>query len=158
GALPIGTLCGWLREALRALAPLHERGVVHRDLKPSNLFVTISGRLKVLDFGIAKLLLPDGPSLTRTGHLLGTPEYMAPEQAEGAAVDARADLFALGAVLFEGATGQPPFGGRRLEALAAREPAPSVGQIASVAPPDARAALDAVIRTAMEPEPARRFA
>ena len=148
GALPLGTLCGWLREALRALAPLHDRGVVHRDVKPSNLFVTAGGRLKVLDFGIAKLLQPDGRGLTRSGHLLGTVEYMAPEQAEGGPVDPRADLFALGVVLFEGATGRRPFDGRPLDALARREAPPAVSP----------AALDEVVRTAMAPEPSRRYA
>jgi serine/threonine protein kinase len=148
GALPLGTLCEWLREALRALAALHERGIVHRDVKPSNLFVTASGRLKLLDFGIAKWIQPDGRNLTRTGHLLGTVEYMAPEQAAGEPVDPRADLYALGVVLFEGATGRRPFEGRSLDALARREPPPAVSP----------AALDEVIRTAMAPEPARRFA
>jgi eukaryotic-like serine/threonine-protein kinase len=148
GALPPGTLCEWLREALRALAALHVRGIVHRDVKPSNLFVTASGRLKLLDFGIAKLVEPGGRNLTRTGHLLGTVEYMAPEQAAGEPVDPRADLFALGVVLFEGVTGRRPFEGRSLDALASREPPPAVSP----------AALDEVIRTAMAPDPARRFA
>ena len=91
------------------------------------MFVTTSGRVKLLDFGIAKLLEPGGRNLTRTGQMLGTPEYMAPEQAQSMAVDHRADLYALGVVLFEGATGKRPFEGRLIEALALgdRRPASS---------------------------------
>ena len=115
GALPLGTLCEWLREALRALAALHDRGIVHRDVKPSNLFVTASGRLKLLDFGIAKLVQPDGRNLTRTGYLLGTVEYMAPEQAAGRKdLDGAVDLYALGVVLHEMTPGELPFAGRGL--------------------------------------------
>ncbi|HUJ61366.1 MAG TPA: serine/threonine-protein kinase [Kofleriaceae bacterium] len=145
--LPLGTLCRLAREALRALAALHAGGIVHRDVKPSNLFVTTGGRLKLLDFGIAKLVQPDGRNLTRTGQALGTPEYMSPEQAEGAAVDRRTDLYALGIVLYEGATGARPFEGHLLEALARHDRPPHVEP----------AALDAVIQTAMAPDAAARY-
>ncbi|MFY1622802.1 protein kinase domain-containing protein [Micromonospora sp. WMMD735] len=92
------------------LAAAHVASLVHRDLKPQNLMVTPTGAVKVLDFGVAALLGPtDGPRLTATGHTLGTPTYMAPEQALSSVVGPRADLYALGCVLFEMLTGSPPY-------------------------------------------------
>ena len=104
-------------EILAALAALHSRGIVHRDLKPSNVFLTAHGA-KLLDFGLARpepggaLSTVDG--LTRTGMLMGTPRYMAPEQVTGEAVDARSDIFAAGALLFEMLAGRPAFSGRTI--------------------------------------------
>jgi serine/threonine-protein kinase len=105
-----------MRQVAGALAVAHERGIVHRDLKPDNLFVVadpeVPGgeRIKILDFGIAKLARSGEASRTQTGSVLGTPTYMAPEQCRGAAdVDARADLYALGCVTYELICGRPPF-------------------------------------------------
>jgi TolB-like protein len=102
---------------LAALSALHGRGIVHRDLKPSNVFLTTHG-VKLLDFGLARPQLSatldiDG-ALTNTGVVMGTPRYMSPEQITGEPVDARSDLFAVGAILFEMLTGRPPFSGRSL--------------------------------------------
>jgi eukaryotic-like serine/threonine-protein kinase len=111
GALPLGTLTTMLGQVLDALAAAHDQSIVHRDLKPDNVFITRGGRVKLLDFGIAKLR-PDlgGVSdATRTGSLLGTPHYMSPEQARGMPVDLRSDLYAAGVILFEAATGRRPY-------------------------------------------------
>jgi serine/threonine-protein kinase len=92
------------------LAAAHERGIVHRDVKPSNVFLTPSDAAKIGDFGIARLERPDA-TLTLTGQTFGSPPYMAPEQATGGKVDARADLYSLGCVLFQMLVGRRPFSG-----------------------------------------------
>ncbi len=94
-------------ELARGLEEIHSRGIVHRDLKPSNLLLGRNGEVKIADFGIA--LDPAGPALTQTGHAIGTPPYMSPEQYLGDRVDERSDLFAVGVLLYEMLTGEPPF-------------------------------------------------
>jgi hypothetical protein len=119
--LSVAESLGILVEASAAVASAHQRRVVHRDLKPSNLFL-IGGnvdRVKVLDFGIARTARPS--DLTRTGNILGTPDYMAPEQARGARqLTPAADVFALGCVLYECLTGRPPFAADQLAAVLTR--------------------------------------
>jgi serine/threonine-protein kinase len=175
-----------LAEALRiaeivlgALAVAHDAGIVHRDLKPDNLFVLGDGQIKLLDFGVAKLVAADGPAagpgtLTATGAMIGTPFYMSPEQAFGEPVDGRADLWALGVVMYECLAGEPPTHGENLGQVLRRlttgdlrpllEQAPGVPPaIAAVVdsllsidagnrPASARAALEA-LRTAAERPP-----
>jgi serine/threonine-protein kinase len=111
------------KQVCRALEVAHEEGVIHRDVKPQNLLVDPSGFLKVMDFGIARLAehrSEPGQALTAAGVVVGTPQYMAPEQLFGEAVDGRADLYATGAVLFECVTGRPVFEAPSLVALLAR--------------------------------------
>jgi serine/threonine protein kinase/tetratricopeptide (TPR) repeat protein len=124
GGLPLPRILDLSIPLTDALVAAHERGVIHRDLKPGNVMVTREGRLKVLDFGLAKMARGDGPSQGQTfdatadlpisdaGQVMGTVPYMAPEQIRGEAVDARSDLFALGIILYELATGRRPFTGR----------------------------------------------
>ncbi len=123
GVLPIRESIGVAVQLARGLAAAHEKHIVHRDLKPSNIFLTNDGRVKILDFGLAKLMasVPAGEAETLThaptgatefGRVLGTVAYMAPEQARGMAVDQRADIFAFGVVLYEMVAGRRPFHGR----------------------------------------------
>ncbi|MBX3127905.1 MAG: protein kinase [Polyangiaceae bacterium] len=155
---PLATLVQLAAEVLGALGAAHAAGITHRDLKPDNVFVTRLGRPKVLDFGIAKLRpeLGGQSDATRTGALLGTPQYMAPEQALGSAIDHRADLYSLGVILFEGATGRRPFDADALYELLRMhiqsEPPPP-----RALRPDIPPSLEAVILRALAKDPARRF-
>ncbi len=108
GSLPVNVALTVGKQLCRALEVAHEQGVIHRDIKPQNLIVEPSGTLKVMDFGIARLA-KRSEGMTQAGMAVGTPEYMAPEQLLGGDVDFRADLYAVGAVLFESVTGRPPF-------------------------------------------------
>jgi serine/threonine protein kinase len=115
GPLPLADALRIARQSADALSQAHARGIVHRDIKPANLILTPAGDVKIVDFGVAKLA--DAPAVTSTGAWVGTPAYMSPEQAASGVVDARTDLWALGAVLFEMLTGRPPFRGDNAAAI-----------------------------------------
>jgi len=111
GPLPLEQVLNIARQLCQALEAAHAEGVVHRDLKPQNILLDEAGHAYVSDFGLAKSLESDAATMTQTGVILGTPQYMSPEQVEGASVDHRSDIYALGLILYELATGESPFPG-----------------------------------------------
>ncbi len=115
GPLPVNEALDYALQVAKGLARAHRQGIVHRDIKPANLMVTTDGLVKILDFGVAKLA--GEATLTRTGAAVGTAAYMAPEQIRGEAVNAQADLWSLGVVLYEMVTGRRPFAGDNPEAI-----------------------------------------
>jgi len=123
--LAAGTAVSIARQVAAGLAEAHRLGVVHRDLKPSNIMIDKDGNAKIMDFGIARSL--EAKEMTGAGVMIGTPEYMSPEQVEGKPADVRSDIYALGVILFELITGRPPFEGETSLAIAHKhryEPAP----------------------------------
>ena len=154
GPLPVRDAIQLALQVARALAFAHVRGLVHRDVKPQNVLLNDDGQAKVTDFGIARSLDVDG--VTQTGTVLGTSDYIAPEQARGQKVNPKTDIYSLGVVLYELLTGQVPFAGDNFVAVAMRhvnEPAPSVLERRS----DVPVRLDLVIQRAMAKDPADRF-
>ncbi|MCB0962861.1 MAG: serine/threonine protein kinase, partial [Acidimicrobiales bacterium] len=143
-ALAIGT------QVADALGAAHASGLVHRDVKPANILLASDGRVLVADFGIAKAV--EGQDLTGTGTMIGTAKYLAPEQVQGAPVDGRADLYALGVVLYEALAGQPPFAADTDAATALarlqHDPAPLRSHRAEVPP-----AVEAVVLQALARRP-----
>jgi hypothetical protein len=154
GPLPPDRLIDTLAQIADALAAAHGRGFVHRDLKPENVLRTREGRVKVIDFGLARDVAVPRADLTATGASLGTPGYMSPEQLRGQAVDTRSDVFAFGVMAWELATGRHPFGGGDAAAL--------VERLLAAEPPLARALdpawLDAIVRRCLRGDPSDRFA
>jgi serine/threonine protein kinase len=148
-----------------ALAKAHGAGILHRDLKPSNVMVTDEGRIKILDFGLAKLLEPaessDGTILTaqpqtEEGSVMGTPAYMSPEQAEGRKLDGRSDIFSFGSVLYEMVTGRKPFTGDSRLAMLTKilsEDPTLPSQLGTSIPPE----LEKIIMRCLRKDPARRY-
>jgi len=152
-------------QVARGLAAAHDRGIVHRDLKPENLFLTHDDRVKILDFGLAKLTRPEtgagaeAPTVqvnTEPGQIMGTVGYMSPEQVRGKAADHRSDIFSFGSILYEMISGQPAFRGETsadtMSAILKEEPA-ELSETARSVPP----ALERMVRHCLEKNPARRF-
>ena len=141
---------------LRALEYSHQAGIVHRDIKPGNVMVTRNGDIKVMDFGIARAMSDAQATMTQTAQVIGTAQYLSPEQARGERVDARSDLYSAGCLLYELLTGRPPFTGDSPVAIAyqhVREnPVPP-----SRVDPDVPAWADAIVLKAMAKSPADRY-
>ena len=111
GQLPLSTSLEIIKGILQALDYSHNKGIIHRDIKPSNIMITDSGDIKVMDFGIARATDDIGATLTNTWNVVGTAQYLSPEQATGEMADGRSDLYSLGCLMYELLTGQPPFTG-----------------------------------------------
>jgi predicted Ser/Thr protein kinase len=155
GPLPEREAIELALQIARALGFAHEQGLVHRDVKPQNVLLNDGGEAKVTDFGIARSLDVHG-NLTQTGTVMGTSDYIAPEQARGSPVDAQSDVYSLGAVLYELLTGEVPFPGDNFVAVAMQhinKPPPSVRERR----PELSPCVDEVIRRAMAKEPRQRF-
>jgi serine/threonine protein kinase len=169
GALPLEQTLRYGTEIADALDKAHRQGIVHRDLKPGNVMLTKSG-VKLLDFGLAKAVAPVGPqsgltslptmaggqNLTQEGTILGTFQYMAPEQLEGKEADARTDIFAFGATLYEIATGKKAFSGATQASLISsilRDDPQPISQVQPMTPP----ALDRVVKTCLAKDPEERW-
>jgi len=155
-AAPIDEAVEIVVGVLSALQYSHHAGLVHRDIKPANVMLTPTGAVKVMDFGIARALADAGQTMTQTQAVVGTAQYLSPEQARGENVDARSDLYSTGCLLFELLTGRPPFIGDSPVSVAyqhVREPAPSPSQYASDVPP----ALDQIVLRALAKDRNERY-
>jgi eukaryotic-like serine/threonine-protein kinase len=167
GPLPVRRAVEYAQQIAAGLAAAHERGVVHRDLKPENLFITKEGRVKILDFGLAKLKpktmgggvdseAPTMKPLTNPGVVMGTVGYMSPEQVRGAEVDHRSDIFSFGMILYEMLSGKRAFDGASMAELMSailKEEPPELSETnAKISP-----ALDKLVRRCLEKKPERRF-
>jgi len=141
---------------LEALAYSHQHGIVHRDIKPANVIITQQGAVKVMDFGIARAMHGASNTMTQTGMVMGTPQYLSPEQALGHAVDTRSDLYATGCLLYELLTARPPFTGETPLSVVYQhvqdEPVPP-SEMSPSAPPE----LDGLVLRALAKEPDDRF-
>ncbi|MBA3394038.1 MAG: serine/threonine protein kinase [Deltaproteobacteria bacterium] len=160
GMVPLDDTRDILKQVVTGLEAAHHAGVIHRDLKPSNVLIGERGAVKIIDFGLATTAIGDG--LTATGAILGTPHYMAPEQIRGKPVDARTDIYALGALSYHLVCGRPPFHGDNAIAIGfahLSEPPPPPRQVRRDVPPNLEAAILAALAKAPEDRPssARAF-
>ncbi|MDR1825265.1 MAG: Stk1 family PASTA domain-containing Ser/Thr kinase [Bifidobacteriaceae bacterium] len=155
-ALPIDEATDITIGVLSALQYAHHAGIVHRDIKPANIMLTVAGQVKVMDFGIARALTETSETVTQTQAVIGTAQYLSPEQARGENVDARSDLYSTGCVLFELLTGRPPFVGDSAVAVAYQhvreQPVPP-----STYAPDVPAALDRIVLKALQKDRSLRY-
>lgn len=145
-----------IADACQALNFSHQHGIIHRDVKPANIMISKTGAVKVMDFGIARALADTGNPMTQTAAVIGTAQYLSPEQARGETVDARSDVYSLGCVLYEMLTGEPPFVGDSPVAVAYQhvreDPVPPSQRYAGISPE-----LDAVVLKALAKNPENRY-
>ena len=145
-----------IADACQALNFSHQHGIIHRDVKPANIMISKTGAVKVMDFGIARAIADSGNSVTQTAAVIGTAQYLSPEQARGERVDARSDVYSLGCVLYEILTGEPPFVGDSPVAVAYQhvreDPVPPSAKRAGISPD-----LDAVVLKALAKHPDNRY-
>lgn len=156
GAMPTEKALRITADVLAALDASHEMGLVHRDIKPGNVMMTRREQVKVMDFGIARAVQSGVTSMTQTGMVVGTPQYLSPEQALGRGVDARSDLYSVGVMLFELLTGRLPFDADSPLAIAyahVQEPPPAPSSINVTVPP----VVDALVARALAKNPNERF-
>jgi serine/threonine protein kinase len=153
GSIPLSKACAWAAEMASALGVAHRKGVIHGDVKPANMLITDDGRVKLMDFGMARLASRD----TGATPLLGTPAYWCPEQIMGKPQDARSDLFSLGVVLYEMVVGKRPFDADSLQGICGRvlssTPLPP-----SHANPSVPTGFDAAVARCLAKDPAARYA
>lgn len=156
GPLPPRRALEVIADACQALNFSHQNGIIHRDVKPANIMITKTGAVKVMDFGIARAIADTGNSVTQTAAVIGTAQYLSPEQARGETVDARSDVYSLGCVLYEVLTGEPPFVGDSPVAVAYQhvreDPVPPSLRRAGISPE-----LDAVVLKALAKNPENRY-
>src|SRR5215210_4905372 len=156
GPMPSKRAIEIIADACQALNFSHQHGIIHRDVKPANVMITKTGAVKVMDFGIARAVADGQAAVTQTAAVIGTAQYLSPEQARGEAVDARSDVYAAGCVLFELLTGEPPFTGDSPVAVAyqhVREDPKSPSQLN----PQVTPALDAIVLKALSKNPINRY-
>ena len=154
GRLGTGTAVAVARQVCEGLAEAHRRGIVHRDLKPSNIMIDREGQVRILDFGIARSARARG--VTGAGFVVGTPEYMSPEQVEGREVDARSDLYSLGIVLYEMLTGRVPFAGDTPFSVGVKQRSEKPGDPRQLNP-DIPDDLSRLVLKCLEKDPERRY-
>jgi serine/threonine-protein kinase len=155
GLFPVSSVLRIAHEVSTGLAAAHQAGVVHRDIKPSNLMVTPNLGIKIIDFGIARLLADNSPRLTMRGHTVGTVAYMSPEQAQGDEVDGRADFYSLGCVLYQLLSGRLPFRSALPAALLMMQVMDQADPLSSLRP-DLPAGLPELVSDLMEKDRAAR--
>jgi len=156
GPMPAQRAIETIADACQALNFSHQHGIIHRDVKPANIMISKTGAVKVMDFGIARAIADGGNSVTQTAAVIGTAQYLSPEQARGETVDARSDVYSLGCVLYEILTGEPPFVGDSPVAVAYQhvreDPIPP-----SQRHPDISPELDAVVLKSLAKNPDNRY-
>jgi len=156
GPMPSQRAIEVIADACQALNFSHQHGIIHRDVKPANIMISKAGAVKVMDFGIARALADAGNPVTQTAAVIGTAQYLSPEQARGVKVDARSDVYSLGCVLYEMLTGEPPFVGDSAVAVAYQhvreDPVPPSERHSGISPE-----LDAVVLKALAKNPENRY-